>query len=177
MSAPDLAVRDAAPADGAACAAIYAPYVERTAITFESVPPTAAEMAERIAAAQRAHAWLLLTSAEGAVVGYAYAGPHKARPAYRWAAEVSVYLDRTWRGRGGGRLLYEALLRRLQERGYRTATAAMTLPNPASEALHLALGFERVGVYRRIGHKLGAWHDTALFQLDLGGTDPPAEPR
>lgn len=169
-------VRDATPADARACAAIYAPYVTATATTFESDPPDESEMAARIAAARRAHAWLVLT-VDDVVVGYAYAGPHKARPAYRWAAEVSVYLDPARTGRGGGRLLYQALLERLRRRGYRTATATMVLPNPASAALHAALGFEQVGLYRRIGHKLGAWHDTAVFQLDLGGDDPPVEPR
>jgi L-amino acid N-acyltransferase YncA len=112
-------VRDANADDAAACAAVYAPWVTGTAVSFEDEPPTAEEIARRIAAAQQRHAWLVLED-DGAVVGYAYAGPYKERPAYRWSCEVSVYLA-PGRGRaGGGRLLYEALLDRL---GARAATA------------------------------------------------------
>ena len=170
-------VRDATTADAAACAVLYAPYVTGTVVTFETEPPTAEQMAERIAAAQRRHAWLVLED-DGAMVGYAYGGPYKERAAYRWSCEVSVYLEPGRRRTGGGRALYEALFARLAERGFRTAVAGMTLPNPASEGLHRALGFEKVGVYRRIGWKHGAWHDVAWVQRTLASTDdPPVEPR
>ncbi len=172
-----MQVRDATPADAAACADVYAPYVERTAITFELVPPPAAEMAARIAAAQRAHAWLVAED-EGRVVGYAYGGELKARAAYRWSCETSVYLELGRRRTGAGRALYEALLDRLAERGYRTAVACMTLPNEASARLHAALGFEPVGTWRQVGWKHGAWHDVAWLQRALAaGPDPPAELR
>jgi phosphinothricin acetyltransferase len=172
-----MLVRTAAAADAEACAAIYAPYVTGTAISFETVPPTPAEMAERIATAQRAHAWLVL-EVDGRVVGYAYGGRFAPRAAYRWACEVSVYLERGRRRTGGGRMLYEALLARLTERGFRMAIAGMTLPNDASVGLHRALGFEPVGTYRRIGFKDGAWHDVAWTQRVLaGGDEPPPEPR
>jgi len=173
-------VRDATDRDAAACAAIYAPYVTDTAITFEYEPPTAADMAARIASAQRTHAWLVLADGDR-VVGYAYAGPHKERAAYRWACEVSVYLERGRRRSGGGRALYEVLLARLADRGFRTAVAGMTLPNAASVGLHRALGFEPIGTYRRIGWKHGAWHDVAWAQRALdpagGPGEPPAELR
>jgi L-amino acid N-acyltransferase YncA len=169
-------VRLADPADGAACAAIYAPYVLETAITFELEPPSGEQMAARIERSLESHAWLVLER-DGHVLGYAYGGRFAQRPAYRWACEVSVYVDREQRGRGLGRALYEVLLPRLAERGYRTALAGMTLPNDASDALHRSLGFEQVGVYRRIGFKLGAWHDVAWSQRALGEQhDPPAEP-
>jgi L-amino acid N-acyltransferase YncA len=133
-------------------------------------------MAERIAAAQRAHAWLVLEDGNQ-VIGYAYGAPFKARAAYRWACEVSVYVEPGRRRTGAGRALYEALFDRLRERGYLRAAAGMTLPNDASEGLHRALGFTPVGTYRRIGWKHGAWRDVAWMQLDLGGDqDPPAEP-
>lgn len=170
-------IRDATPEDGAACAAIYAPYVADTAITFEYEPPTPAEMAERIAAAQRRHAWLVAED-DGRVVGYAYGGQYKERAAYRWACEVSVYLEAGRRRSGTGRALYEALFARLVARGFRTAIAGMTLPNPASEGLHRALGFEPIGVYRGIGWKHGRWHDVAWTQKALTtGDGAPAEPR
>ncbi|HEX3648738.1 MAG TPA: GNAT family N-acetyltransferase [Pseudonocardiaceae bacterium] len=171
-----MLVREAVESDAAACAAIYAPYVLDTAVTFESEPPSTAEMAARIAAAARTHAWLVLADA-GRVVGYAYGGPYKARAAYRWACEVSVYLEPGRRRTGGGRALYEALLRQLADRGFRTAIAGMTLPNDASVGLHAALGFQPVGTYRRIGWKHGAWHDVAWVQRTIGDdADPPAEP-
>jgi L-amino acid N-acyltransferase YncA len=174
---PELGlVRDASKQDAEACAAIYAPYVSGTAITFETDPPSPGEMAERIASASHRHAWLVLEDA-GRVVGYAYGAQFHPRAAYRWACEVSVYLELGRRRTGGGRALYEALLARLASRGFRVAIAGMTLPNDASVALHRALGFEQVGTYRRIGFKLGEWHDVAWTQLSLSaGADPPAEP-
>jgi phosphinothricin acetyltransferase len=171
-----MLVRDAEERDAAACAAIYAPYVTETAITFESEPPSAAEMAARIAAAQRVHAWLVLED-DGNVVGYAYGSLWKPRAAYRWTCEVSAYLEPGRRRTGGGRILYEALLERLSARGFRIAVAGMTLPNEASVGFHRAMGFEPVGTYRRIGFKHGAWHDVAWTQRTLAaGDDPPAEP-
>jgi len=170
-------VRDASPLDGEACAAIYAPYVTGTGITFEIQPPTAAEMAQRIADAQATHAWMVLED-EGRVIGYAYAGPMKPRAAYRWSCEVSVYLEQGRRRTGGGRALYEALFDRLIERGFRTAVAGMTLPNDASVGLHKALGFEPIGTYRKIGWKLDSWHDVAWAQRQLAVLpDPPEETR
>lgn len=169
-------VRAAMDSDAPACAAIYAPYVLDTAISFETEPPSAAEMAERIARATRTHAWLVLEE-DDHVIGYAYGGPFNPRAAYRWSCQVSVYLERGRSRTGGGRALYEALLARLAERGYRIALAGMTLPNEASVGLHRAMGFEPVGIYRRIGFKHGNWHDVAWSQRSIGtGDDPPAEP-
>lgn len=168
-------VRPATVEDAARCAEVYAPYVHETAVTFELDAPDAAAMAARIESASRRHAWLVLER-DGLVVGYAYGAPMHARAAYRWSCEVSVYVEREHRGRGAGRALYERLLPALAARGFRMAIAGMTLPNPASEGLHRAMGFEPIGVYRRIGYKLGAWHDVAWVQRPLGeGLDPPAE--
>ena len=133
-------IRDAVAADAGSCAEIYAPYVRETAISFESEPPTAGEMAGRIAEAQRAHAWLVLED-DGVVVGYAYGGPFMARAAYQWAAGVSVYLAAGRRRTGGGRALYEALLDRLAGRGVphragrdRPAQRAQRRPAPRARA-------------------------------------------
>jgi len=166
-------VRPATEADAAACAAIYAPYVTGTAVSFEEEPPSTAEMARRI---KSAHDWLVLES-DGRVVGYAYAGTFHPRAAYRWACEVSVYLDASHTRRGGGRALYEVLLPRLKERGFRVAIGGMTLPNPGSVRLHQAFGFEPVGTYKKIGFKFGRWHDVAWTQLMLNDSaDTPREP-
>lgn len=175
MTPQDIQVRDATPDDGAACAAIYAPYVTGTAISFESDPPQPAEMAARIAAALVRHAWIVAAD-DGRVVGYAYAGPYKHRAAYRWSCEVSVYVEPGGQRCGTGRALYAALLSRLESRGYRMAVAGMTLPNEASVGLHRAMGFEPVGTWRRIGWKHGAWHDVSWMQRPLGASaGPPPE--
>ena len=136
-------------------------------------------MGRRIADALRGHAWLVAEE-DGRLLGYAYAGPYRSRPAYRWTAEVSVYVAQGEGGRGIGRALYAALLERLTRRGYRTAVAAMTLPNPASAALHASAGFLPAGVLGSVGWKHGRWHDVALLRRSLGagaGDDgPPSEP-
>ncbi len=158
-----LTIRDASVEDAAACAAIYAPYVRDTVISFETSPPDAAEMAGRIEAS---HAWLM-GEADERVVGYAYGGPFNPREAYRWACSVSVYLEPGLRRTGAGRSLYDALFVRLADLGYRRAAAGITLPNEASVGLHAAMGFETVGTFPRIGWKDGAWYDVAWMQRDL----------
>ncbi len=138
-----------------------------TAVSFETSEPDAVQMRQRIAAALATHAWLVLED-DGVVRGYAYAGPFMARPAYRWACSVSVYLESGRRRTGAGRSLYSALFSRLASRGFREALAGIALPNDASVGLHHALGFTDVGTYRRVGWKLGRWHDVAWTQRDLG---------
>ncbi|HEX6455926.1 MAG TPA: GNAT family N-acetyltransferase, partial [Solirubrobacterales bacterium] len=164
--------------DGAACAAIYAPHVEGSAVSFEERAPDPGEMAARIERYRASHAWLVAERG-GQVVGYAYATAFNERPAYRWSTSVSVYVAEEARGAGVGRALYEALFERLRERGFRTACAGVTLPNEASEALHERLGFELVGVNRGIGWKQGAWRDVGWYQLELApaGDGLPPEPR
>ena len=162
-----MLIRDASPErDAAACAAIYAPYVRDTAISFEVQAPGTAEMAVRIERLTKSHAWLV-AQAQDEILGYAYACPHRERAAYRWTTEVSVYVDARHRRRGAGRQLYEVLLRVLAERDYRVALAVIALPNDASVAFHEAFGFRPVGVYRGLGFKLGEWWDVGWWQLDL----------
>lgn len=175
----DLRIRDADPArDAAACAAIYAPHVEGSAVSFEERAPDAAELAQRIERYGASHAWLV-AEREGEVVGYAYATAFNERPAYRWSAGVSVYVAEGEHGRGAGRALYEALFDRLRERGFRMACAGITLPNEASVGLHESLGFEQVGMNPEIGWKNGAWRDVGWWQLELTPpmAGPPPEPR
>lgn len=164
--------------DAAACASIYAPHVDPGPASFEERPPDAAEMARRIASCGASHAWLVAEDA-GRVLGFAYGCAHRERAAYRWACDVSIYLGAGATGRGLGRALYSELLAVLERRGFRMACAGIALPNAASVGLHEALGFEPVGVYRRIGWKAGAWRDVGWWQRPLGhATDerPPAEP-
>jgi L-amino acid N-acyltransferase YncA len=178
MAAGSGAARPAIPEDAANCVAIYRPYVENTAISFELEVPSVAEMARRIAAARDTHEWLVLEH-DDRIVGYAYAHTFNPRAAYRWSAEVSIYIDNGHHRFGGGRKLYTHLLRRLTERGYRRAFAGITQPNEASNAFHRSFGFQDAGLYRRVGWKHNSWHDVAWMQLDLLPTaddDRPATP-
>jgi len=172
-------VRHAEPErDAAACAAIYAPYVADTSISFEEEPPTAARFAAHIADTSARYPWLVLEDG-GAVVGYAYATQHRARAAYRWAVDVGIYVDPDHHRGGAGRTLYEALFELLRRQRLHSACAGITLPNDASVGLHRALGFQHVGTYRSIGWKAGAWLDVAWWQLRLapdGDGAAPAEP-
>jgi len=160
-------IRDAVPdLDAEACRNIYAPYVRDTIVSFEEQVPTVDEFRGRIEAARAKYAWLVLEDA-GLVVGYAYASQHRARAAYRWATDVTVYIAASHHRRGAGRLLYTDLFARLRQLGYRVACAGVTLPNAGSVGLHQAMGFEEVGVYKGIGWKAGAWRDVVWFQLEL----------
>lgn len=160
-------VRDAIPVDdAAACLDIYAPFVRDTFVSFEERVPTLEDFAERIRAATATHAWLVLELA-GQVVGYAYASAHRSRAAYRWAADVTVYIGPSYRRAGAGRRLYTELLERLRRQRFEVACAGITLPNDASVGLHRAMGFEPVGVYKRIGWKMGDWRDVGWWQLEL----------
>jgi L-amino acid N-acyltransferase YncA len=170
-------VRDARGADDARdCLEIYGPYVRDTAVSFEERVPELHEFCERIEAITATHPWLLLED-QGMVAGYAYGSPHRARAAYRWATEVTVYVAPSHHRRGVGRRLYAELMQRLRGQGFRVACAGITLPNDPSIGLHRALGFEPVGVYRRIGWKHSAWHDVSWWQLELTpGEQAPDEP-
>jgi len=175
----ELTIRDADPGhDAAACAAIYAPHVEGSPVSFEERAPDAAELAARIGRYGGSHAWLVAERG-GEVAGYAYATAFNERPAYRWSTSVSVYVGESARVEGIGRALYEALFARLRERGFRMACAGITLPNEASAGLHKSLGFEQTGLNREIGWKEGAWRDVGWFQLELSPAPegPPREPR
>lgn len=174
-----LAIRLADPAgDAPAVAAIYRPSVEGGLASFEEAAPDAAAMAERISATLRSLPWLV-AEADGEVLGYAYAAPHHPRPGYRWSVNVSVYVRDGFGGRGIGRSLYERLFATLRRQGIVNVYAGITQPNPASVALHRAMGMTPVGVYRRVGFKHGAWHDVTWYERRLAepaGTPPEPIP-
>ena len=180
MTGAGWIVRDAIPGrDSAACAEIYAPFVRDTVVSFEEEAPSAEGFEGRIRSAQATHPWLVLEDA-GVVVGYAYASTHRTRASYRWAADVTVYIGPSHRRMGVGRLLYTELLDRLRAQRFQVACAGITLPNDASVGLHRAMGFEPVGVYKRIGWKAGTWHDVIWMELELapqtGGRPPEPLP-
>lgn len=169
-------IRPVADADAAAICAIYAPIVAAAAISFETEPPSIGEMRERIARLSAVWPWLVATGGD-AVIGYAYASRHRERAAYRFAADVSAYVAPEARGRGVGRALYTALLALLRVQGYYRAFAGIALPNAASVALHESVGFAPIGVYERVGFKLGEWHDVGWWSCTLrDAVAPDAEP-
>ena len=175
-----MQIRLASPEDGERVAAIYRPAVVERATSFELDPPSGAEMAERIARTLTRTPWLVAEHPDspGAILGYVYASAHRDRAAYQWSVDVAAYVDSAAHRRGVGRALYGALFDALRLQGFVNAYAGITLPNPASEALHRAVGFEPVGVYRRVGYKFGAWHDVAWFALALGPhADRPPMPK
>jgi phosphinothricin acetyltransferase len=167
-------IRLATPSDAAQVAAIYAPAVTDSIISFELEPPDAAEMARRVATTLARTPWLVCER-DGAVLGYAYASAHRERAAYRWSVDVSAYVRADARRLGVARALYASLFALLARQGLRNAYAGIALPNDASVALHRAAGFTPVGVYRGVGYKLGAWHDVAWFERPLlpRVADPP----
>ena len=171
-----MIVRPARADDAPAIAALYAPFVDGSGISFEDSAPDGAEMASRMAACGETHPWLV-AEAEGELAGYAYASPFRARRGYRFTAETSVYVRSALQGAGVGAALYRPLIETLVAQGFTQAIAAISLPNEASVRLHERFGFERCGVYRQVGWKLDQWWDVGLWQRRLAeARTPPREP-
>jgi L-amino acid N-acyltransferase YncA len=163
--------------DAEAIAAIYRPYVLESRATFEIDPPSAQDIAGRIAKVEGRYPWLVSTDEQGAVTGYAYAMAFRERPAYRFAVETSIYMAASTHRRGTGATLYGLLLDILTAQGFVHAIGALTLPNPGSVALHRRMGFVETGVYPDVGYKLGQWASVGLFQRSLNPlADHPLEP-
>lgn len=165
-----LLIRDAVSRDAEALAAIYAPYVRDTAVSFEIVPPTTAEFARRMGLVQE-HYPYLVAEQDGAIAGYAYAGPFKPREAYALSAELSVYVDGTKRGEGIGRALYGALERELAGMGVTNLYACVAYPRVEDEYLsyasvrfHERMGFEIVGRFHGCARKFGRLYDMVWME-------------
>lgn len=169
--ASDFTVRRAEAGDAADLLAIYRPFVERTAISFEIAAPTIDEFEARIARALDRYQWLV-AERDGQRVGYAYGSAHREREAYRWSVEVSAYVSPAHHGLGIGKALYASLLRDLADMGYCNAFAVIAMPNDPSIALHRSVGFEPVGVFRAVGRKFDAWHDVTWMQRTLRPNPP-----
>lgn len=165
--------------DSASAAEIYRPAVVGSTISFEEVVPDADEMAARMRTVLGRTPWLVAEEADGLVVGYAYAGEHRSRAGYRWSVDITVYVDPAWHGQGIGQALYGELLPILRRQRFVNAYAGIGLPNPASIGLHESIGMTRIGVYERVGWKLGTWVDVAWYGMRLTeppGDGPPPEP-
>jgi L-amino acid N-acyltransferase YncA len=161
-----MLIRPATEPDLPAIKAIYDREVTTGIATFDTEPPPLEKWAARLASTDTGE-HLLVAELNGAVAGYAYSSIYRPRLAYARTRETSVYLAPEAAGQGLGRALYGDLLSRLRADSMHVALGVIALPNPASEALHRALGFERVGVLPEVGHKFGHWIDTAFWALRL----------
>ncbi len=177
----DIEIASATPEDGARLCEIYAPYVEKTAVTFETVAPSPEQMSERIAQTLERYPFVVARRA-GTIVGYAYAGPFRARAAYDWSAEVSIYLAEDERGHGTGALLYDALEDALRRMGIVNLYACIACCQPADERLtdasirfHRKRGFTGVGRFAACAFKFDRWYDMVWMEKILSAhTDPPS---
>lgn len=174
MNHRKLTLRPAVAADAEALIAIYAPYVQKTAITYEYEVPSPAEFRRRIETYSQKHPYLV-AEVDGVPVGYAYASPLGSRPAFDWSVETAIYIREDCKGLGVGRALYEALESLLKEQGIRTMTAAIAtvshddpyLTN-ASIQFHLRMGFTPVGTFHNAGCKFGRWYDLTWMEKAIG---------
>lgn len=159
-------IRDAIADDARGVCGIYNPYVLETTITFEEQAVTEQAMRERILETTAALPWLV-SEEQGDILGYSYATRWKARPAYRYSVETTVYVKNGAVGRGLGTQLYVELIKRLRGLGMHRAMGGIALPNNASVALHQKLGFKKVAHFPEVGYKMGRWIDVAYWQLEL----------
>ena len=154
---------------------IYRPYVETTAITFETEVPTVEEFAGRIRDTLTKFPYLVIEE-DGAILGYAYAHPFHQRAAYGWTVESSVYVRQNVRHGHIGSLLYQALMERLERQGVRNVCAVVTVPNEPSMAFHARMGFTSAGILPNFGYKMDEWHGVEYLYRQLGPTGEPPKP-
>ncbi len=175
-----MQIRLAKATDATNCLRIYGPIVRDTAISFEEAVPTTEEFATRISTTLERFPWLVCCDPSAppdhSVVGYAYAGTHRDRAAYRWTTESAIYVDVNHQGKGIGHRLYAALFDILRMQGFQTVVAGATVPNASSVAIHERLGFKTIGVFQNVGFKFEKWHSTQWFELDLETNHAPREP-
>ena len=165
-------IRMATPEDMEAVAKIYSHYVLNSVATFEEVPPAADYWQQRLSDLTASGLPFLVAEVDGAVVGYAYAGPFRPKPAYRHTLEDSIYLAPDWLGRGIGRKLLTALIEKCTEAGYRQMIAVIADTGlQSSLALHKSLGFTAAGQLVQVGFKHGRWVDTYLMQRPLSAIE------
>jgi L-amino acid N-acyltransferase YncA len=165
-----LAIRPAKTSNIPAITRIYSHAVEHGTASFELAPPDQAEMARRMSDLAGKGFPYLAAEIDGVLAGYAYAGPYRARPAYRLTVEDSVYIAPDTHRRGVGRALLAALIEACEARGFQQMIAVIgdSTKQAASIGLHVALGFRHVGILENVGFKHGRWLDSVLMQRELG---------
>ena len=160
-------IRPASPADADRICVIYNYYVAATTVSFEEEPVSPAEMAQRISDVAAANLPWLVMFEDDTLIGYAYATKWRVRAAYRYSVESSIYLDPEYVGKGAGRVLYEAMLAELRQRGLHLVIGGIAQPNEASVRLHERLGFRKVAQFSEVGLKFGRWVDVGYWELRL----------
>ena len=170
-----MIIRQVTPEDAAAIAAIYAPYVQNTAITFEYETPDAEEFRRTIQQTLQKYPYLV-AEADGQICGYCYASAFKVRAAYGWSVETSIYVEKDCRGQGIGRALYQELERLLQLQNVCNLCACITYPNPASIAFHETFGYRTIAHFHNSGYKLDKWHDMIWMEKELTPHQVPPLP-
>ncbi len=169
-----MVIRIAAIHDAEQILDIYAPYVQNTNISFETIIPSKEEMESRIKGVLVNNPWLVIEE-ESCILGYAYASKHRERAAYKWSVDISIYIRQDCRGKGIGKALYTALISILKLQGYYNVYAGICLPNEASIGVHEYFGFKKIAHYNNVGYKFGQWHDVGWWELQLRQHEP--EPR
>ncbi|TWJ00699.1 phosphinothricin acetyltransferase [Mucilaginibacter frigoritolerans] len=169
-----FSIRLIKPEDTQGVLAIYAPYITDAVISFEYEVPLVSEFAERISTISKEYPWLVCEY-NNEIIGYVYSSKHRARTAYQWSAECTVYLSEGFHRLGLARILYKALFDILKLQNIINIYAGITVPNIKSEEFHKSMGFYLIGTYKNVGYKFNKWHDVAWFQLDLGehAINPP----
>lgn len=171
----DIIIKPASPEDAKALLAIYAPYVQNTAITFEYEVPSLEEFRGRIQNISSRYPYL--TAWQGSTLkGYAYASAFKSRAAYDWSVETSIYVSQDTRGQGIGSLLYHELEALLHKQNVCNVCACITYPNPESIAFHEKLGYTKVAHFHKSGYKFGSWHDMVWLEKFINEHSIPQKP-
>ena len=165
-----MIIRDACQADIAEMLRIYVPFIKNTVVTFEYEVPTAQHFGARVKKYQREFPWLVADH-HGEIAGYAYATKYRERIAYQWVAEVSIYMDNSFHGKGIARTLYTALLEILGLQGIYRVYAVIGLPHPQSIRFHEKMGFKYFATYKNTGYKLGRWCDTGWWECVIKSSD------
>lgn len=160
-------IRTVTPEDFERITEIYNYYIEHTVVTFDEEPVTVQFMKQKAEKILKNYPFLVLEDESSALVGYGYGSQFRAKPAYRFTVETTIYFDKSAIGKGYGTVLYTKLLSELRDRGYKIALGVLGLPNPASARLHEKLGFVKTGHLKNVGRKFDQWVDTGYWHLDL----------
>ena len=168
-------IRLATEKDAEAILKIYAPYIEKTAITFEYDVPSLLEFSGRISKTLEKYPWIVYEK-DGEILGYAYAGPEYSRAAYQWLVGTSIYLSESARGKGIGTALYEKILDILKKQNFCLCYARVNDDNEASLRMHEKYGFKKIGVLKNCGYKFGKWHGIIILEKQLNEFSVPPKP-
>lgn len=163
-------IRVAKVSDAKAIQEIYAPYVEKTNITFEYDVPSVEEMTHRIKKTLEKFPYLVAIE-QNQIIGYAYASVYRTRHAYKWDSELSIYIDEHYHGQSVGKILYEKLIDILKAMHIQNVYACITYPNEKSEKFHQKFGFELIGCFHQVGYKFDTWHDVIWMEKAIGKRD------